>query len=78
MFMIRLSPTFSADNAVFDIDLPQVPAPGDTIATVASGGDPVVYEVIARQFVIEFDTKGSQILGEGIRQPKALLHVKEV
>ena len=73
MFIIRLSPTFSASDCCEEIDLPQVPAVGDTIDIDAGdGADMVVYRVLARRFVVQLH-KGVQLKPE---RPQALLHVE--
>lgn len=73
MFLIRLSPTFSASDCCEDIDLPQVPAVGDTIQVDAGGdAEAVTYRVLARRFIVQFH-KGEQLKPE---RPQALLHVE--
>lgn len=73
MFLIRLSPTFSASDSIEDIELPDVPAVGDLIRIEAeSRNDVVTYRVLARQFEVSF-FKGKQ---SGAAKPRALLHVE--
>lgn len=75
MFDIRLSPSFSVDDYQYDIELPQVPAVGDTIAIGLSGRHEQVYQVLARRFIVDFGQNMDQI-ADG--QPRVLLHVEKL
>ncbi|WP_417587407.1 hypothetical protein [Pararhodobacter oceanensis] len=75
MFMIRLSPTFSAGDYDWDIDLPQVPSVGDTVEVDEGGGaESIVYRVLARRFIVQYH-KGEQLKPE---QTQVLLHVEVI
>lgn len=75
MFYIRLSETFDYTDALEDIELPEVPAVGDTIDIDAGGVQDIqTYRVLARRFRVNF-LNGAQI---GVERPLALLHVEAV
>jgi hypothetical protein len=72
MFFIRMSTTNSADDSCYDIDLPQVPAVGDTIQ-IDLEETQTVYRILARRFDIAF-RHAEQLTPE---RPQVLLHVVE-
>ena len=74
MFDIRLSPSFTADDYQYDIELPQVPAVGDTIAIGLSSRHEQIYRVLARRFMVNFSQNLDQITDGPAR---VLLHVEE-
>lgn len=74
MFDIRLSPSFSVDDYHYDIELPQVPAVGDTVAIGLAGRHEKVYRVLARRFMVSFDYNMDQ---RRDRPEHVLLHVEE-
>lgn len=74
MFYIRLSPSFDVDDCVEDIELPEVPAVGDTIMIDLGEGVPATYRVKARRFRVDF-LKRKQIKLDRLH---VLLHVEEV